>query len=220
MSDMQEQLASVRKKLQFSEQRNSAQVLPQDNQRDIVLQVRQTDDTYSTPKCCNPDGTNAWYKTLSFHVSSTVKQKDILVSLPSNRYFFDSTTCQRITGRVTLPRVSRQKDLKRDYIVRNTLVEIDSAVIKDSTKFRKPGDISIPKGSYIYISQLFLYRGESVVEIGTNPFVPRLRKIHDLPAFYQPLEQAYRRYLMNNPSPSGIGYMVRKEASFMRYYRA
>jgi len=216
---MQEQLADVRKKLKFSEQ-NTKQVLPQDIQRDIVLRVRHSDGTYSSPKFCNPDGTSAWYKTLAFKVPINVPIEDILVSLPDNRYFFDSTTLERVTGMVSLPVVSRQKDLKRDYILKNTLVEVDSAVIKDSTKFRKPGDITIPKGSYLYIAQLYLYRGADVVEVGINPFVPRLRKIHDLPAFYQPLEQAYRRYLMNNHSSSGIGYMVRKEASHMRYYRA
>ena len=220
MSNIQEQLEGISKKLKFQEQRTNKHILPQDVQRDLVLQVTSSDGTISTPTCCNSDGTSAWHKTLSFKVPNSVPIENILVSLPDNRYFFNSTTLQRVTGKVSLPVVSRQKDLKREYILKNTLVEVDSAVIKDSTKFRKPGDISIPKGSYLYVAQLFLYRGENVIEIGSNPFVPRLRKIHDLPAFYQPLEQAYRRYLMNNPSPSGIGYMVRKEASYMRYYRA
>lgn len=217
---MQEQLAKVSKKLSFNKPHNKKQILPQDIQQDIILKVQEADGTYSIPVNCNPDGTKAWYPTLAFKIPLDVPTEDILVSLPDNRYFFDSTTLERVTGTVSLPVVSRQKDLSREYLKKHTLVEVDSAVIKDSTKFRRPGDISIPKGSYIYVAQLYLVRGNDVTEVTVNPFVPRLRKIHDLPAFYHSLEQAYRRYLMTNHSNSGIGYMVRKEASRMRYYRA
>jgi hypothetical protein len=94
------------------------------------------------------------------------------------------------------------------------VIEIDMHHISKTTKYRRYRDVRLSEGNYFYVNDLCIYRGASVLSIGTNPSQSdTLYKIHDLLPRYRSLQQAYYAVDKETPSPFK-GTMVLQAAAY------
>jgi hypothetical protein len=139
----------------------------------------------------------------------------LLIQIPNSRFVFNYTTRQRKIGATKFFLTSSASiHMPRNRVLKNTLFEIDSSTITDTTKFRTKGDITLPKGSYMYIAPIHIIAGADVITIATNQRLKRLYKTSELPQYYKGLERAYNTTLMNGTGPHPVlGSRVLEEAA-------
>jgi len=182
---------------------------------DSIRIVEKTEDKgVKELPACAIDGSPIEYPSQSFRVPLDVPGHKLLIKIPNNKYVFNYTTKQRIMGTFRIKFTSSiSEHIPRNRITKHTLFQVDSSTITDTSHYRHKGDITLSKGSYMYIAPIHVVRGSEVITISTNYSLRRLFKIEDLPQWYQGLERAYNTVLLNSTGPHpGLGTKVLKEA--------
>lgn len=181
----------------------------------LHIVFKDSNNTMSSLEQCSINGGSLEYKSSSFLIPPGVSASKLLIKIPETRFVFDYTTRQRKTGPTSFHLTSSASiHMPRNRVLKHTLFEIDSSTITDSTKFRTNGDITLPKGSYMYIAPIHIIAGADVITIATNQRLKRLYKTSELPQYYKGLERAYNTTLMNGTGPHPVlGSRVLEEAA-------
>ena len=184
--------------------------------------AKDSNNTYSTLEPCSINGGPLEYESSSFRIPPGMTASTLLIQIPKSRFVFNYTTRQRKIGPTKFFLTSSNKiHMPRNRVLKNTLFEIDSSTITDTTKFRTKGDITLPKGSYMYIAPIHIVAGAEVITIATNQRLKRLYKTSELPQYYKGLERAYNTTLMNSSGPHpALGSRVLEEAANLSRWKA
>ena len=188
----------------------------------LHIVFKDSKNTYSMLDSCSMNGGPLEYKSSSFLIPPGVSASELLIKIPDTRFVFNYTTRQRKVGATKFFLTSSASiHMPRNRVLKHTLFEIDSSTITDSTKFRSNGDITLPKGSYMYIAPIHIVAGSDVITITTNQRVKRLYKTSELPQYYKGLERAYNTTLMNGTGPHPVlGSRVLEEAANLTRWQA
>jgi hypothetical protein len=197
-------------------------VLASDILDSLRIVEKTGDSSFKELLACAIDGAPTEYPTQSFRVPSNTQGDKLLIKIPNNRYVFNYTTRQRIIGTFKIKYTSSTSEhMPRNRIAKHTLFEVDSSTITDTSHYRRKGDITLSKGSYMYIAPIHVVRGSEVITISTNYSIRRLFKIEDLPQWYRGLERAYNTVLLNSKGPHpGLGVKVLEEAHHLSRWQA